>query len=188
MVIREGMAWGLMMTSGQIPSHVNGMSCRETHNQEMIKKTVYTLSYRHELLFFWRLQKFSSYLRIFHWTQDNCYVSRQVSAKLTVDTSGDYWELNLWCAAPGFNLHKFSHIRQHQHHTEVLTWLCSTQLTSCLYVIPHVPFWPCRLANLSPIWGTLTERTLILQNLYPSWFTDNITWGQKQASKFKVHN
>jgi len=50
MVIREGMAWGLMITSGQIPSHVNGMSCRETHNQEMIKKTVYTLSYRYELL------------------------------------------------------------------------------------------------------------------------------------------
>ena len=29
MVIREGMAWGLMMTSGEIPSHVNGMSWEE---------------------------------------------------------------------------------------------------------------------------------------------------------------
>lgn len=31
--------------------------------------------------------------------------------------------------------------------------------TSCLYWIPQVPFCPCRLANLSPIWGIRTERT-----------------------------
>lgn len=24
-------------------------------------------------------------------------------------------------------------------------------MSSCLYVIPMVPFWPCRLANLSPV-------------------------------------
>ena len=28
-----------------------------------------------------------------------------------------------------------------------------------VYVIPTVPFWPWRLANLSPTWGMRTERT-----------------------------
>lgn len=37
-------------------------------------------------------------------------------------------------------------------------------LTSCLYWIPHVPFCPCRLANLSPICGIRTERTFWKQN------------------------
>jgi hypothetical protein len=35
-------------------------------------------------------------------------------------------------------------------------------------VMPHVPFWPCLDANLSPIWGIRTERTLTLTILlYP---------------------
>ena len=36
-------------------------------------------------------------------------------------------------------------------------WGCG--FTSCRYWIPQVPFCPCRLANLSPIWGMRTERT-----------------------------
>ena len=32
-------------------------------------------------------------------------------------------------------------------------------MSSCVYVMPTVPFWPCRLANLSPTWGILIERT-----------------------------
>lgn len=37
--------------------------------------------------------------------------------------------------------------------------------TSCLYWIPQVPFCPCRLANLSPIWGIRTERTCMNRKL-----------------------
>ena len=32
-------------------------------------------------------------------------------------------------------------------------------MSSWRYWIPQVPFWPCREANLSPIWGMRTERT-----------------------------
>lgn len=45
----------------------------------------------------------------------------------------------------------------------------------CLKVIPQVPFWPWRLANLSPICGTLTLLTLTFTILFPSKFYDNIT-------------
>ena len=45
----------------------------------------------------------------------------------------------------------------------------------CLYVIPQVPFCPCLLANLSPIWGILTLRTLTLANLSPEKFYETMT-------------
>ena len=32
-------------------------------------------------------------------------------------------------------------------------------MSSCVYVMPTVPFWPCRLANLSPTWGILMDLT-----------------------------
>ena len=31
-------------------------------------------------------------------------------------------------------------------------------MSSCRKVTPQVPFWPCRLANLSPICGMRTDR------------------------------
>lgn len=46
-----------------------------------------------------------------------------------------------------------------QKHHKFNILMESMDFTSCLYWIPHVPFCPCRLANLSPIWGILTERT-----------------------------
>ena len=66
-----------------------------------------------------------------------------------------------------------------------LTHLLMAVLTSCLYWIPHVPFCPCRDANLSPIWGIRTDRTLILQNLYPSELRVNITWSTIPVSLFR---
>lgn len=39
--------------------------------------------------------------------------------------------------------------------------------SSYLYVIPQVPFYPCLLQNLSPIYGILNDLTLTLTNLYP---------------------
>lgn len=41
-------------------------------------------------------------------------------------------------------------------------------MSSWLYVMPMVPFCPCRLANLSPIWGTLMERTCACRHASPS--------------------
>ena len=41
-------------------------------------------------------------------------------------------------------------------------------MSSWRYWIPQVPFWPCREANLSPIWGILTDLTRILTNLLAS--------------------
>jgi hypothetical protein len=43
--------------------------------------------------------------------------------------------------------------------------------SSYLYVIPQVPFYPCLLQNLSPIYGILRDLTLTLTNLYPFWFS-----------------
>lgn len=42
-------------------------------------------------------------------------------------------------------------------------------------VIPHVPFCPCRLANLSPICGIRTDRMRTLANLLPVAFSDTMT-------------
>ena len=39
--------------------------------------------------------------------------------------------------------------------------------SSYLYVIPHVPFYPCLLQNLSPIYGILNDLTFTLTILYP---------------------
>lgn len=48
----------------------------------------------------------------------------------------------------------------------VTYWECRPfLLTSCRYWIPQVPFCPCRLANLSPIWGIRTERTCSRQEV-----------------------
>lgn len=47
--------------------------------------------------------------------------------------------------------------------------------SSWRYVIPHVPFWPCLEANLSPIWGILTLLTLTFANLLPVAFSETIT-------------
>lgn len=55
-------------------------------------------------------------------------------------------------------------------------------MSSCLYVMPQVPFCPCRLANLSPICGIRTDRTLTLQNLKPSDDTVSITWSMIPVS------
>ena len=41
-------------------------------------------------------------------------------------------------------------------------------MSSCVYVMPTVPFWPCRDANLSPTCGTRTLRTRILTKRCPS--------------------
>ena len=46
-------------------------------------------------------------------------------------------------------------------------------MSSWRYVIPHVPFWPWRDENLSPICGTRMERILILTtSLAPALFDE----------------
>ena len=43
------------------------------------------------------------------------------------------------------------------------------------YVMPQVPFWPWREANLSPIWGILTLLILTFANLFPLELAETIT-------------
>jgi len=49
-------------------------------------------------------------------------------------------------------------------------------ISSCLYVIPQVPFCPCLDANLSPIWGILIALILTFVKRQPSSSVVRITW------------
>mmetsp|Transcript_17194 Transcript_17194/g.58084 ORF Transcript_17194/g.58084 Transcript_17194/m.58084 type:complete len:242 (+) Transcript_17194:510-1235(+) len=48
-------------------------------------------------------------------------------------------------------------------------------MSSCRYVMPIVPFWPWREANLSPICGVRTARVRTFANFMPSWFVESNT-------------
>mmetsp|Transcript_10449 Transcript_10449/g.26289 ORF Transcript_10449/g.26289 Transcript_10449/m.26289 type:complete len:200 (-) Transcript_10449:1688-2287(-) len=55
-------------------------------------------------------------------------------------------------------------------------------MSSWRYVIPHVPFCPCRLLNLSPIWGMRTDRMRTFTSLNPSELVLNMTWSMMPVS------
>lgn len=55
-------------------------------------------------------------------------------------------------------------------------------MSSWRYVMPIVPFWPWREANLSPICGIRTDLTRTFTNFRPSWFVVSSTWSMYPAS------
>ena len=59
-------------------------------------------------------------------------------------------------------------------------------MSSCVYVMPMVPFWPCRDENLSPTCGVRQERTRILTNRNPWSFVVRSTWSMIPVSAFFI--
>mmetsp|Transcript_29662 Transcript_29662/g.73496 ORF Transcript_29662/g.73496 Transcript_29662/m.73496 type:complete len:201 (-) Transcript_29662:2653-3255(-) len=57
-------------------------------------------------------------------------------------------------------------------------------MSSCVYVMPTVPFCPWRDENLSPTCGVRTDRTLILTNFSPWSLVVSNTWSMMPVSEF----
>jgi hypothetical protein len=55
-------------------------------------------------------------------------------------------------------------------------------MSSCVYVMPQVPFWPWRDENLSPICGVRTERMRTLTKRRPWSLVVSSTWSTWPAS------
>lgn len=61
---------------------------------------------------------------------------------------------DVWCDALTGERHVLGHVTHNIRinlRSETMDQMIRSLFTSCLYWIPQVPFWPCRLANLSPI-------------------------------------
>lgn len=125
-VILDGMAWGLMMMSGVIPSQVNGMSFKIKQINEIRQNKTNQ----------WEPSKIKSQFWLFLYFEYLCCFLSCFVKKYNFNES-------FVCMGSG----------------ALMTGTWPAGITSCLYWIPQVPFCPCRLANLSPIWGIRTERT-----------------------------
>ena len=133
MVMRLGMACGLMMMSGTMPSAVH---CSRAHDT---LATLLSLQIR-----------------------PRADASRSCAS---ADTTCVQSILEKWSGASilwYYYLAKPRHMhgantRKHDDNDQAVVEL--TGRSSCVYVMPMVPFWPWRLANLSPTCGMRIDRT-----------------------------